>query len=99
MKKYFRIEVPALAYFDVEASNIKEAKKRIPKSFSYNILHNSVQNGHCNFEYNHEAGVIFYEPFDVARAEVVQDTSASKVRTQLEFNFDRNDHPHAIGSK
>ena len=33
----------------------------------------------CNFEYNHEAGCVFYEKFDLDNAEVIEDLNESKV--------------------
>jgi|TARA_R110002020_G_scaffold21451_1_gene72889 hypothetical protein len=77
--KTYRVEIQTLTYFDVTAASPEDAKKRVPKSYRHHIPHNSVQNGHCNFDYNHEAGVVFYEPFDVKNAEVIEDFSDSKV--------------------
>ena len=77
--KNYRVEIKSLTYFDVLASSPEEAKKRVPQSFRHHIGHNTVQNGHCNFEYNHEAGCVFYEKFDLDNAEVIEDLNESKV--------------------
>ena len=71
--KTYRIEIQTLTYFDVKAASPEDAKKRVPKSYRHHIGHITVQNSELNNEYNHEAGVVFYEPFDVKNAQVLED--------------------------
>ena len=49
MKKSYRVEVEALAYFDIEANNPEEAKNKVPKSMQMSVEENSS---------------VFFEEFD-----------------------------------
>ena len=55
----YKIEVEALASYDVEADSEEEAKKMIPKHYSKNLtFSNGVE------------GSIFYEVFDFGNAKI-----------------------------
>jgi len=57
MTKKYRIEINALAYYDVEANNPEEARNKVPKSLSMPI----------------EGGIgasVFYEEFDYNNATI-----------------------------
>ena len=51
--KTYRVEVKALAYFDIDANSKEQALKEIPQSFNHEIGNN---------------GQIFYEQFDSNKA-------------------------------
>ena len=53
--KTYRVEVKALAYFDIDANSKEQALKEIPQSFNHEIGNN---------------GQIFYEQFDYNKATV-----------------------------
>ena len=55
----YKIEVEALASYDVEAESLEEAKKMIPKSYSKEL---NLQEG--------VEGSIFYEEFDFNNAKI-----------------------------
>lgn len=56
MKKSYRVEVEALAYFDIEANNPEEAKNKVPKSMQMSEENSSV----------------FFEEFDWNKATVTE---------------------------
>ena len=57
MKKSYRVEVEALAYFDIEANNPEEAKNKVPKSMQMSVEENSS---------------VFFEEFDWKKATVTE---------------------------
>ena len=64
MKKTYRVEIEALAYYDVEANSPEEAKALAPKSYSGELV------GSCRSTHVEPNGSIFYEEFDHKNAVV-----------------------------
>ena len=54
--KTYRVEIDALAYYDIEANSEAEAKAKVPEYFSQELNHN---------------GSIFYEAIDHKKAKAV----------------------------